>query len=668
MQTIVVLLGLSILLLGASAWFYPGSFRKTGRRVAMTILGSSEVAEPRSAEKALQLSEERYRQITEHMRDLVCQADTDGLYQYISPSYRQLLGYVAEDLLGEPVFARVHPDDLQLVLEGYHTGVGSGQPQVVEFRYRHAEGHYLWIQSAGNFIHDSKGNLLGTVISSCDITERKRVEAALQESEQRLNMLASATFEGIALSEDGIFIDLNNQLAGMLGYDRQELIGQEISQVVAPETWERVSQAIRSGSVEPYEHLALRKDKSVFPAEVRARNMTIAGRNIRVSAIRDITERKQAETALRESHEQLEATLNALPDLLFEVDGLGYIHDFRAPHPGLLYAPPDQFMGKTLHEILPQEPAETIDSAIQQALTEGHHHGCTYSLRTPGGLGWFELSIATKGDPAKSDPRLIVLVRDITERKRSEEALLESTQRFRGLIENSADAITLLSLNRDILFASPSIARILGYPLDELIGCKADEFIHPEDLASAARVVEESLRKPSVTVEFSSRIRHQDGSWRYMEGVLTNLLDEPGVNAIVANYRDVSERKEAETEHRKLEEQMRHVQKLESLGVLAGGIAHDFNNLLMAILGNADLALLKLPSSTPARHNIQEISRASRRAAELCRQMLAYSGKASLSSNGSTFPKSYKKWRTYSKCPFPKQPPSTTSSVPTCRE
>ena len=216
---------------------------------------------------------------------------------------------------------------------------------------------------------------------------------------------------------------------------------------------------------------------------------------------------------------------------------------------------------------------------------------------------------------------------EITERKRAEEALPASEARFRGLIENSCDAVALFAADGKILYSSPSQMRMLSYAPENLLGRNALEFTHPEDHELVKQQLAESLQKPGVGVPTHARVRRADGSWRHLEGFFTNLLHEPGVNAIVNNYRDVTDRKQAEEERRLLEAQIQHAQKLESLGLLAGGIAHDFNNLLTSILGYSDLALLALPADSLPRNFIEEVVKGARRAAELTQQMLAYSGK-----------------------------------------
>jgi PAS domain S-box-containing protein/putative nucleotidyltransferase with HDIG domain len=136
-----------------------------------------------------------------------------------------------------------------------------------------------------------------------DITERKRAEEALIESEERFSTLAAASFEGIVISDKGRVIDCNEQLATILGYEQSEIVGLEVNKFVAPESLGIVLEHIKSGSEEPYEHLSLRKDGTKFPVEIRAKSIPFKGRQVRVTAIWDITERKKAEHDLLEAYD-----------------------------------------------------------------------------------------------------------------------------------------------------------------------------------------------------------------------------------------------------------------------------------------------------------------------------------------------------------------------------
>jgi PAS domain S-box-containing protein len=142
------------------------------------------------------------------------------------------------------------------------------------------------------------------------------------------------------------------------------------------------------------------------------------------------------------------------------------------------------------------------------------------------------------------------LIFDITERKQTEEAILQSEKRFRALIENSSDAITLMDPNGVAIYDSPAAPGLLGYDTDELIGRNIFELLHKEDLDILLPLFQSLVATPGARSNNTFRIRHKNGSWRWIEAVVTNLLEEPGVKAIVANYRDITERKLTEEEIR----------------------------------------------------------------------------------------------------------------------
>jgi len=138
------------------------------------------------------------------------------------------------------------------------------------------------------------------------------------------------------------------------------------------------------------------------------------------------------------------------------------------------------------------------------------------------------------------------------EKARAEHALRDSERRFRALIEHSRDAIALISADGSILYESPAASRIVGYAVQELVGKKMFGWIHPDDLQNAMSLFAQLLQEPGASVNVEFRYRHKDGSWRWLEGTATNLLAEPSVQALVANYRDITERKRVEEELRYL--------------------------------------------------------------------------------------------------------------------
>jgi PAS domain S-box-containing protein len=212
------------------------------------------------------------------------------------------------------------------------------------------------------------------------------------------------------------------------------------------------------------------------------------------------------------------------------------------------------------------------------------------------------------------------------ERQQASEALRESETRYQRLLEHASDGISIVQ-NGNIQTLNGRFAAMCGYPLAEVIRQPLASFIHAEDRPMVIqRHRERLLGDTNLPTAYRFRVMRKDGSPLWVE-LNTTMIHWEGQPATLNILRDITERQQAENQRLDLERQMQQMQKLESLGVLAGGIAHDFNNLLTVILGNADLALDELPRQSPARECLCEVRETSLRAAELCRQMLAYSGR-----------------------------------------
>src|ERR1051325_8544228 len=196
----------------------------------------------------------------------------------------------------------------------------------------------------------------------------------------------------------------------------------------------------------------------------------------------------------------------------------------------------------------------------------------------------------------------------------------------RAMIEHSAAAMLLTRPGSGgILYVSPTFERLTGYRLDEVRGKQYLELIHPDHRERSVRQRDETLRQPGKVVVQEVRIRHQDGSWRWVENTISNLLHEPGIRAVVMNLRDITERKLADAERSRLEQRLRQAEKMEAVGRLAGGIAHDFNNILGGILGYAEMLVESTPEGTSERRYARNVLAAATRASSLVEQILHYS-------------------------------------------
>jgi PAS domain S-box-containing protein len=211
------------------------------------------------------------------------------------------------------------------------------------------------------------------------------------------------------------------------------------------------------------------------------------------------------------------------------------------------------------------------------------------------------------------------LKREIGERRQAEQALTISEERYRSIVENARDAIYILDPEGKIVSLNPAFETITGWSVAEWIGRSFHPLVHPDDLDTVVKAFKQVMAGKS-TPTFELRIQTKNNDYRVGEFTTAPQWSEGGVVGWLGIARDVTERLQAE-------ESLRQMQKLDSLGVLAGGVAHDFNNLLVAMMGQTSLALLKMQPDHPARNHIEKSMRATERAANLTRQLLAYSGR-----------------------------------------
>ena len=344
----------------------------------------------------------------------------------------------------------------------------------------------------------------------------------------------------------------------------------------------------------------------------------------------DITEHKLAEDALRESEARFRAVFDTALDAVVGMDAQGRITDWNARAESIFGWSRDEALRRELADtIIPQQHREAHRIGLARFLATGearilNRRIAITAMRRNGEEFPVELAITPlrTGDTY----HFTAFIADITDRKLAEEALRESEARFRAVVDTVPAAIRIYDGDR-IVFANGANTSLTGYCHEEVLAPGfLQRLVHPEDLPALAHREARRLRGEPDDSQYTSRIVRKDGHVRWIVSDAVPITFD-GRPATLVTSIDITERKQAEEERRKLDLQVQHAQKLESLGVLAGGIAHDFNNLLVAVLGNASLALMELSPESPARETIESIEVAARRAADLTGQMLAYSGK-----------------------------------------
>ena len=418
----------------------------------------------------------------------------------------------------------LHPDDRAASVERQRKALqGEAAQEIAELRIWHPDGGWRWIQSATRSITlRGEPAMLAMMI---DIHERKLAEVAVRESEERFRGIFESSAIGISLADErGRWIMVNPALCDIVGYPEPELLQLDYETISHPD--DMVQDRVLTAELYEGKRRSFQMEKRYRHRDGRTVwiNLTVAlvrdgfERPVHtVAHVEDITERKRLEQELRSSKGRLRATLDALPDLMFEVDLEGRYHDYHSHRTDLLVAPPELLMGRRIAEVMPAEAARTVQSGLHEAMERGHASGLQILLELPVGPHWFELSIARKATEPDELPRFIVLSRDITDRVRTQEALRSSEALMRQMADSVSQIFWLVDVQQQrYLYISPAVEAVLG--------CKAADMandpqywrrnIHPLDREWVLRELAAARATCSYDMQF--RLQLPDGSLRWI--------------------------------------------------------------------------------------------------------------------------------------------------------
>ncbi|MDY6794698.1 MAG: PAS domain S-box protein [Actinomycetota bacterium] len=482
---------------------------------------------------------------------------------YVNPSFEQQLGYSREELLDKDYTEFIHPDFVPFLKQrGFARSRGEEVPFRFEFKVKTKSGEDRWADATSALME--YGGKPAVIVTAFDITERKLMEEELRKSEKRFysSILEKASEALMVLDADGIIRYVSPSVKGMLGMSPRELSGKtplDFFDRIDPDEVERVAGVFRDALQDPGS--TRRVEFQAWGADGSWRDMEVTGTNLLddpevsavVASMRDITESKLAAKALESANREKEAILSSMSEQLIYHDRdmkIIWANRVAAESVGMEI---EEMVDGRCHSIWHGRDQVCEGCPVKETLETGEPR--EGEITGPDGRIW-----SIKGYPVKDGDEVMAAVEvavDITESKLAEKALRESESYYRSLIENSYDLVSVLNPDGSHRYISPSVKRIVGYDAEEMMRIHPFDLIHPEDRPGVLEDFRNILEESEHAVHLVYRIRHKDGTWRVLETVARGLFEEPGVEGVVVNSRDITESKLAEEELRRSEEYFR---------------------------------------------------------------------------------------------------------------
>jgi PAS domain S-box-containing protein len=697
-------------------------------------------------------------------RDPLMALSPEGVVLFWNQAAASLFGYERAEVLGRSIDDLIVPADRRREASSKRAEVLVEGRLHFETARRRRDGSVVLVDIFYRLVSPAAGPPRFIAVHHRDVTAQREQMAV--EAWSR-GLLEAAPDAMVVVDESGHIVLANGQAEKLFGYSRREFVQKPVDTLL-PARFRASHAAHRSSFLRGpntramgsgLELYAVRKDGSEFPVEISLSPIETHEGLMVLSAIRDVTERKKIEAALARAHAELaeskdralrasETRFRRLWDscLVFMVivDKNGTLVDVNEAGARMLGYSRDELLAECARwaELTAPGSRKADEEATARLVAEGVTPPWDKVMLRKDGSCLSLLATAAVLD----DVHVLGIALDMTERKRAEAAALTEQVRFQALVEHSVDGVLLSTAEGVIVYASPSVAKMFGRAGTELVGTNLRRYTHPDDLAAAAdhrrRLLDRSSTPPAVR-----RLVRPDGTVRWIEVIATNLLDRPEIGAVVANVRDVTDRKAVDdalvvsqqrfaalfesgiigivvadvsgrvyqandtfltmlgytrddltgldwrkatppewapwgvetagllqrfgravprekeyfrkdgtrvpvlvgvaavrgseqmisfsldlTERKKaaeaiaaLDAQFRQAQKMEAVGRLAGGVAHDFNNILSVILSYADALMMEHEPGHPSRADVEQILKASERATVLTRQLLMFS-------------------------------------------
>ena len=526
----------------------------------------------KKANKALQESEERFLSIFNNMDVGITLLDLNGHIIRTNELYCDFLGYSQEEIVGMHFSKFTHPEDLNKDMDLFDALV-KGKRSGYDFEKRHVRknGKIVWGRLRASLVRDDNGHPKYALMTCIDITERKRAEETLRESEEKFRLTFENAKDAIlwADSETGIIINCNKAAETLLEKKREEIIGRSQTTLHPPQKAEYYSKMFKRhieqrGAVDDEAEIITKSGK-IKTVHITASTTSVAGKSIIQGIFRDITEQKRMEAALRESEGRYRNLVETAPVVIFALSKDGTITSLNPAFEKITGWSRNEWLGKSFTPIIHPDDLPLAMESFQKTL-----RGETpppHELRVLSKSGEYLIGEFTSA-PQIENGKVVGefgVVRDITEHKRAEEALRksgealrESEKRYRTLIENIGEGIGVVDEEERFIFVNPAAENLFGVPTGGLVGRNLKAFVTPEQFSMIKK--QTGKRHKGARTTYEIEIIRPDKERRFiLVTAVPQTDDKERFVSTFGVFRDITERKKAEETLRESEERYREL-------------------------------------------------------------------------------------------------------------
>jgi two-component system sensor histidine kinase/response regulator len=526
-----------------------------------------EIAEREQAVELLRRSEEHFRSLIENASDIITILDSKGTILYESPSVERVLGLTPHALMGANALELTHPDDRKAAVALLTAAIGEDGPAgPFELRFQHTDGSWRALEIIGQALRDESG-AVEVIINSRDVTERKRSDAALRESEENYRTILQSIQEGyFEVDLSGTLTFFNDSLSRIIGIAAEELKGLNHREYTDPETASRVYQAyngvFRTGEpIEGLQYEIVKPDgvKKFLETSVSLRRDSTGRISGFRGTVRDVTESRRVGEALRESEDRYRDLVENSHDLICTHDLEGRILSVNQWTARMLGYDVEAVLKMNLRDLLVPEFRSEFDPYLHAVRTQGVADGFMKVQTITGEARVIEYTNTLRSEGV-AEPIVRAMAHDITERLGAERALRESEEKYRTILESIQEGYYEVDLKGNLTFFNDSLSRIVGTPADKMMGLNHREYTDPE----TAKTVFEAFNRVYSTGEPIEGLRYEittlEGRKSISETSVSLRRDSNGrIVGFRGTVRDITERDKMEKEVSMLAQAIRSI-------------------------------------------------------------------------------------------------------------